>query len=122
MPKPVTHPLLHVFQAFTYSCKGLRAAVKYEHAFRQELIIGVVLMPLGLYLGNGMLEKFFLVSPWILVLIVELLNSSIEAVVDLVSPDYATLAGRAKDLGSAAVFMALALTCFTWFMVLFPRI
>ncbi len=122
MAKPATTPLLHFFQAFTYSCKGFHAAWKYEHAFRQEVLISMLLIPLGLYLGNGMMEKLLLASVWILVLLVELLNSALEAVVDLVSPDYAVLAGRAKDLGSAAVFLALVLTGFTWFMVLVPRI
>jgi len=122
MPKPDTHPLLHLLHACTYSWKGLKAATTYEHAFRQELILAVIILPLGLYLGHGGVEKILLAGSWILVMLVELLNSSVEAVVDLVSPDYAPLAGRAKDLGSAAVFLALVLSALTWTMILFPRI
>jgi len=122
MPKPDTNPLLHLIQACSYSWKGLNAAVRYEHAFRQELLLAAILIPLGLYLGSGMIEKILLAGTWIQVMIVELCNSSIEAVVDLVSPDYAPLAGRAKDLGSAAVFLALGLVGFTWIMILASHI
>jgi diacylglycerol kinase (ATP) len=118
MSKPDTHPLIHLLAACRYSWKGLKAAVRHEHAFRQELIAALLVIPLGLYLGEGGVEKLLLAGSWILVMIVELLNSAIEAVVDLVSPDYARLAGQAKDLGSAAVFLALVLVAFVWIMIL----
>jgi diacylglycerol kinase (ATP) len=118
MPKPDIHPLTHLLAACRYSWRGLKAAVRHEHAFRQELIATLLVIPLGLYLGEGKVEKILLAGSWILVLIVELLNSAIEAVVDLVSPDYARLAGQAKDLGSAAVFLALVLVAFVWIMIL----
>jgi diacylglycerol kinase (ATP) len=81
----------------------------------------VVLAPLGLWLGDGALEKVALVLPIVLVLSAELLNSAVEAVVDLVSPDPHELAGRAKDMGSAAVFLLMMLTVLSWALVLVPR-
>jgi diacylglycerol kinase (ATP) len=118
MSKPDTHPLTHLLAACRYSWKGLKAAVRHEHAFRQELVVALLVIPLGLYLGDGGVEKLLLAGSWVLVMIVELLNSAVEAVVDLVSPDYTPLAGRAKDLGSAAVFLALVLVAFVWIMIL----
>jgi len=81
----------------------------------------IVLVPLGLWLGNGGLEKFALVLVPLLVLSVELLNSAIEAVVDKVSPEFHELAGRAKDMGSAAVFVLLILVALSWGLILLPR-
>ncbi|WP_462324794.1 diacylglycerol kinase [Desulfoplanes sp.] len=118
MPKPESNPFTHLVPACHYSWKGLTAAVRHEHAFRQELILAAIIIPLGIYLGDDMAEKILLAGSWILVMAVELLNSAVEAVVDLVSPDYARLAGRAKDLGSAAVFLALVLSGLTWLMIL----
>jgi len=118
MPKPDTPPLTHLLAACRYSWKGLKAALRYEHAFRQELIAALLVIPLGLYLGENGVEKLLLIGCWILVMIAELINSAIETVVDLVSPDYASLAGRAKDLGSAAVFLALVLSGLTWVLIL----
>ena len=122
MPKPDTNPLLHLVSACTYSWKGLLAALRYEHAFRQELIVALAAIPLGFYLGDGMAEKMLLAGSWIVVMIVELLNSALEAVVDLVSPDYHLLAGRAKDLGSAAVMLALVLAGLSWVMILLGHV
>ncbi len=118
MPKPDSNPFTHLVSACRYSWKGLTAAVRHEQAFRQELILAAIVIPLGIYLGEDMVEKILLAGSWIVVMIVELLNSAVEAVVDLVSPDYAPLAGRAKDLGSAAVFLALVLSGLTWLMIL----
>lgn len=84
-------------------------------------MLTVILVPAGLWLGNGALEKIALVAPVILVLAVELLNSAIEAVVDKVSPGFDELAGRAKDMGSAAVFMLLLLVVLSWGLILGPR-
>jgi len=81
----------------------------------------IVLVPIGLWLGNGGLEKFALVLVPLLVLSVELLNSAIEAVVDKVSPEFHELAGRAKDMGSAAVFVLLILVALSWGLILLPR-
>jgi diacylglycerol kinase (ATP) len=122
MPKPQTNPLFHLVAACTYSWKGITAAIRHEHAFRQELMVAIVALPLGLYLGNGMVEKLVLAGSWLVVMIVELLNSALEAVVDLVSPDYNKLAGQAKDLGSAAVLLAIVLAALCWIMILWDHV
>lgn len=110
-----------LWNAFRWSMKGLQAGWRHEASFRLEVALAVVLIPLGLWLGQGALEKLALVTPIVLMLSAELLNSAIEAVVDLVSPEFHQLAGRAKDLGSAAVFLLLLLTLLAWALVLLPR-
>ena len=119
--KPGTRGLTHVFQAFSYSMKGLQAAIVHEEAFRLELIAMVVMLPLALWLGEGSIEKALMVGSLMLVLIVELINSAVEAVVDRVGVEHHTLAGRAKDIGSAAVFMALMNVGVIWGIILYPR-
>ena len=110
-----------VWNAFRWSMKGLRAAWRHEASFRLEAMLAVVLIPLGLWLGEGGVEKLLLVLGPLLVLSAELLNSAIEAVVDKVSPDFNELAGRAKDMGSAAVFVLLVLVALSWGLILLPR-
>lgn len=110
-----------LWRAFRWSMSGLRAGWRHEASFRLEAMLTVVLVPVGLWIGNGALEKIALVSPVILVLSVELLNSAIEAVVDKVSPEFHELAGRAKDMGSAAVFLLLILVVLCWGLILVPR-
>lgn len=107
--------------ATRYSLQGLAAALRHEAAFRQELVLAAVLVPLGLWLGANGVERALLAGSVLLVLGVELLNSAIEAVVDRVSPDEHELSKRAKDYGSAAVMVALALTGLVWFLVLLAR-
>lgn len=110
-----------LYNALRWSLLGLRAAWRHEASFRFEAMLAVVLVPLGLWLGDGALEKIALFLPIVLVLSVELLNAAIEAVVDLVSPGFHELAGRAKDMGSAAVFLLLLSTALSWGLVLLPR-
>lgn len=110
-----------LFNAFRWSMKGLHAGWRHEASFRLEAMLAVVLVPLGLWLGEGALEKIALVLPAVLVLSAELLNSAIEAVVDKVSPEFHELAGRAKDMGSAAVFLLLMFTVLSWGLILAPR-
>lgn len=110
-----------VQRAFGYSLKGLRAAYRKESAFRQELILAVVLVPLGIWLGRTGVERALLIGSVLLVLIVELLNSAVEATVDRGGKNWDKLAGRAKDMGSAAVLIALLLALTTWALVLFGR-
>ena len=110
-----------LWNAFRWSMKGLHAGWRHEASFRLEVLMAIVLIPVGLWLGHGGLEKIALVLPVFLVLAAELLNSAVEAVVDLVSPGFNELAGRAKDLGSAAVFLLLAATALCWALVLLPR-
>jgi diacylglycerol kinase (ATP) len=112
----------HLVRAFGYSLAGFRSALRHEAAFRQELVLVLVLVPAALWLGEGALEHALLVASLVLVLVTELLNSAVEAAVDRVGDDYHPLAGRAKDLGSAAVFMALLLAAVVWGLVALPHL
>jgi diacylglycerol kinase (ATP) len=113
--------LTRLFRAFGASGKGLAGAFREEAAFRQELGFALVAVPLGLWLGHSGVERALLVAPVLLVLIVELLNSAIEATVDRVGPERHELAGLAKDIGSAAVLMAFILCGVVWILVLLWR-
>ena len=106
--------LVRIWRAFFYSMAGLSAALKHEHAFRQELFLTILLLPLALFLPLTLGEKALLVATLLLVLVVELLNSAIEAVVDRVSTDIHDLSKRAKDLGSAAVFLSCTIVVVVW--------
>ncbi len=103
-----------VVKASVYSFNGLKAAVKNEAAFRQELLLAVIFIPLAIFLDVSALERVALIGVTVLVLIVELLNSAVEAVVDRIGSEYHELAGRAKDLGSAAVLITLLLWAYVW--------
>lgn len=108
-----------IVMATVYSWQGFKAVYKHEEAFRQELLLAVVLIPIGLLLGSGGLEKALLVGSVMLLLLVEVLNSAIEAVVDRFGQELHKLSGRAKDMGSAAVFLAIVMMIMTWILVLF---
>lgn len=110
-----------ITRAFGYSVAGLRAAYKKESAFRQELILAVVLIPLGVFLGRTGVERTLLIGSIVIVMIVELLNSAVEATVDRGGKNWDKLAGRAKDMGSAAVLFALLLLGLTWSFILYDR-
>lgn len=110
-----------IIKATGYSLKGLKAAYVNEAAFRQEVWLAVVLVPLGIWLGNGPLERVLLITVIFLVLMMELLNSAIEAIVDRAGTEQHELAGRAKDIGSAAVFVSLLLTVIVWAGILIPH-
>lgn len=105
-------------RAAGYSRAGLLAAIRHEEAFRQELALAAVLVPLGVYLGHTGGERALLAGSVVLVLIVELLNSAVEAAVDRVGAERHTLSARAKDLGSAAVAVALTNVLLVWALVL----
>lgn len=111
-----------LLNALRYSWRGLRQAIRVESAFRQELIGASVLVPLAILLDLPALETVTLIGSVMLVLIVELVNSSIEAAIDRISFDHHRLSGRAKDLGSAAVFIALLWCLVTWVLVAGPTI
>jgi len=108
----------HFFHAFKWSVDGFISAFKGESAFRQELILAVLLTPLGLYLGDGGVEKALLVFPVLLLLIVELINTAIESVVDRIGTEKHELSKRAKDIGSAAVFLSVILLLIIWTVIL----
>ena len=104
--------------ATRFSLAGLRAAYRHEQAFRLELLVLVLVVPLGLWLGEPGAQRALLIGSWCLVLIVELLNSAMEVLVDRLWPERSELAGRAKDMGSAAVFCAIVLSIAVWLLVL----
>ena len=104
--------------AFTYSVAGTLAAFKHEDAFRQEVILSIVLIPLAIYLGQTPIEQALMISSILLIIIVELLNSSVEATVDRISVKRHKLSKRAKDIGSAAVFFSLVNAAVFWFLIL----
>jgi diacylglycerol kinase (ATP) len=107
-----------LIRATGYSFRGLAAAFRHETAFRQEVALSLVLIPLALWLGASGLERALLIMSWLLVLMVELVNSGIEAVVDRIGPEHHELSGRAKDIGSAAVLVALVNAAVVWFLAL----
>lgn len=111
--------LRRLFNAFGYSIEGLKAAYKNEDAFRQEVKLAIVLIPLAIYLGEGGMERAFMIASVLLVIIVELLNSSIEATVDRISLENHLLAKRAKDIGSAAVLLSLVNLAVVWGLLVF---
>jgi diacylglycerol kinase (ATP) len=113
--------LRRLINAFGYSMDGLSAAYKNEDAFRQEIRLALVLIPLALYLGHSGLERAIMVACVFLVIIVELLNSSVEATVDRISLDHHLLAKRAKDIGSAAVLLSLLNLFVVWLLILWPN-
>jgi diacylglycerol kinase (ATP) len=119
MPKPGATGITRILNATGYSIAGLRAAFKHESAFRQELALFVVLLPAAIWLSNTIVDSILLIGSLLLVLMVELMNSAIEAVVDLASEELHELAGRAKDIGSAAVMISLLNVFFVWSLYLY---
>jgi diacylglycerol kinase (ATP) len=107
-----------LIMATGYSLAGFRSAFAGEAAFRQELLLCVIMIPLGLWLGDNGIERALLVGCLLLVLIVELLNTAVESVVDRTGLELHVLAKRAKDIGSAAVFVALANVVVIWLLIL----
>jgi len=119
MAKTDNKGLKRILMAAMYSWQGIKSAFKNEEAFRQESLLALILMPLALWLGETRVEIALMIASVFLVLIVEVLNSAIEAIVDRVGSDFHELSGRAKDMGSAAVLLALLNVVFVWGVVLF---
>ncbi len=117
MVKPRNTGLTRVWKASIYSAQGLRAAWTHESAFRQELMISLILLPISFWIANTWVEVAVLMGVCFLVLIVELLNSAVEAVVDRVGHEHHDLAGQAKDMGSAAVMLSLIMAVGTWVLI-----
>ncbi|RTZ63967.1 MAG: diacylglycerol kinase [Aquificaceae bacterium] len=111
--------LTRIIKAFGFSMQGLKAAYKLEEAFRQEVWLFIVTTPLALWLGDTGIEKALLIGSIILLLIVEILNSAIEATIDRFGGEIHELSGRAKDMGSAGVFLAMVNAGVIWLLVLF---
>lgn len=110
--------LRRIVKAAGYSAAGLRAAVQHEAAFRQELIVGVPMVVLALFIAPGRWQALAMIASVVLVWVVELLNSAIEALADRIATEHHPLLGRAKDLGSAAVMLCLMLAVATWTVAL----
>ena len=110
--------LRRLINAFDYSIAGTLAAFKHEDAFRQEVILTAILTPVAIYYGETAIDQALMISSLLLIIIVELLNSSIEATVDRISVKHHKLAKRAKDIGSAAVFFSLINAAVIWFLIL----
>jgi len=110
-----------VLRALCASWRGLAGAFREEAAFRQELAFAAIVIPLGLWLGHSGSERALLIGPMLLILVVELINSAIEATVDRIGFERHALAGLAKDIGSAAVFMSFVLLGTVWLLVLLGR-
>jgi Diacylglycerol kinase len=111
-----------ILRAARWSCQGLAAAWRHESSFRLEVCLLVVLAPLALWLGQDGVERALLLGSMLAVLAAELLNSAIEAVIERYGPEYHELAGRAKDMGSAAVFVLMMNVLACWGLVLGPRL
>ncbi len=112
--KPGKHGMVRLIDATGYSWLGIKAAFRHEAAFRQELLLFVFLFTTSFWMASNLLEWLLLVMPLFLLLIVELLNSAVESVVDRIGDEQHVLSGRAKDMGSAAVFFSLLLIGVSW--------
>jgi diacylglycerol kinase (ATP) len=112
--------LVRLWNATGYSRDGILAAWRHEAAFREEILLAAITIPLAFYLGKTGVERALLVGSIILILIVEILNSAVEAVVDKASPEKHDLAKRAKDMGSAAVLFSLVSAAVIWACILWP--
>ena len=108
-----------IFNAAGYSWLGFKAAYEHEAAFRQELWLSLVLTPVALYFGPSYADKAILMASLVFILLIEILNSALEAVVDRFGDEIHPLAGRAKDMGSAAVFLAFIIAGLVWFSVFY---
>ena len=108
-----------IYNAFFFSVAGFKAVWEHEEAFRQEIYLLIFATPLALWLGQTAIEKILMIGSLVLVLLVELLNSAVEAVVDRVGLEHHELSGRAKDIGSSAVMLSLFWSAVTWGLILF---
>ena len=119
MAKTGATGFIRIFNAAGYSWLGFKAAYKHEAAFRQELWLSLALTPVALYFGPSYADKAILIASIVFILLVEILNSALEAVVDRFGDEIHPLSGRAKDMGSAAVFLAFVIAGLVWFSVFY---
>jgi diacylglycerol kinase (ATP) len=110
-----------LINAFKYSFAGFKAAWKNEEAFRQEVIVAIIIIPMGLLLGTSGIERALLISVYLLIPLVELINSAIESLADRVGTERHELSGRAKDLGSAAVLLTICMAIIVWGLIFYDR-
>ena len=118
MAKPGATGVIRIVKATKYSYLGIRAALKNEAAFRQESALAVIMIIASIFLANSTEQFVLLLSGPFIVMIAEILNSAIEAIVDRIGNEYHELSGRAKDMGSAAVFIALTYTVISWGLII----
>jgi len=111
----------HIQNAFKYTFAGLEAAWKNELAFRGEIVVAIIMVPLGLWLGRSAVEQSLLIASILLILVTELLNSALEAVVDRIGPERHELSKRAKDMGSAAAFISMVTAALVWIIIAYDR-
>lgn len=121
MAKEKNRGVKRIINAFRYTFTGLKAAWVHEEAFRQEIILLIVVIPLGIWIGASGTQRAILIGFYLNIPLMELLNSSIEAIVDRVGEEHHVLSGRAKDLGSAAVFLSICIAVITWGIIAFER-
>ena len=121
MGKPGNTGIRRILRATVYSLQGFRHAIANEAAFRQELALTAVLVPAAFWLGRSALERTLLIAVLFMVLVVELLNSAVEAAIDRHGDEQHELSGAAKDLGSAAVFVSLTIVLMVWLAVAYDR-
>ena len=121
MDRPKPKGVMRVARALRNSCNGLIGAFQNEAAFRQGLALACVVIPLGFWLGDSGVERALFVAPMVLILLVELINSAIEAAIDRIGLEHHRLSGLAKDIGSAAVLVAYLLLAVIWGLILAGR-
>ncbi len=121
MAKPDNTGIRRILRATKFSAQGLAQAWQHEAAFRQELVLVLLLVPVAAWLGQTALERAVLIGCCLIVLIVELINSAIEAAIDRHGDEHHELSGRAKDMGSAAVFISLVLVAVVWGLIATER-
>ncbi len=122
MAKPGKTGIARILKATQYSWQGLRAAWKHEASFRQELILVIVGVPLAFWFAENKFELLWLILPLFILVIAELVNSALEAVVDRIGHEYHELSGRAKDIGSAIVLVSILLLVTIWSIVLYYHV
>lgn len=121
MQKGQNKGIKRLINAFYYSMAGFRAAWTNEEAFRQEIVVGIFLIPAGLFLGETFTQKAILIGAYFIIPLVELLNTAIEATVDRVGTERHELSGRAKDIGSASVFLSICIASVIWLLIAYER-
>jgi len=112
----------HIKNAFIYTFAGLKAGWKNELAFRGEVVVAIIMVPLGIWLGRTAVEQALLIASILLILVTELLNSALEAVVDRIGPQRHELSKRAKDMGSAAAFIAMVTAALVWIIIAYDHL
>jgi diacylglycerol kinase (ATP) len=113
-----TSHLTRLYKATGYSIKGFKSAFKYEQAFRLECYILLILIPLAIWIGSSPVDYCLLIGSWVFVMVIEMLNSAIEATIDRIGNEQHELSGRAKDIGSAAVMLSVLLATGVWLAIL----